>query len=519
MAVIIIAITVFLYVQIIRITFFFNLLTAIYINVASSTLVEIIGTIVLGCGIICESIVFIHLFLYLILCYQGAAGYQNKKNNDQTSNSPGVTVLIPTCDEPPESIERSLSSVQNLEYPNLRVILVENSRNYDYKKIAHQLAVKYRIDVIDIPNRGTKASALNDARPFLDQNIKYLAVFDADQLILKNLIRDLLPILEEETNLAFIQTAQAYENNNESLLAFAASQQQMLVYDCVMEGKAIKNRVPCFGTNFVMRLDALDSIGGWDETNVTEDLATSYHIHKKGWKSKYIRKIYALGLAPPSLEAYWRQQKRWATGNSSLALSLIKGVFKQDKTNFTIAIEYLWSAGFYLNTFLISFLSLLPTITLIAGFLFVPEFYLFRYHFGSPVWIFVSLYSLYILVLFFPLMNMFMRGYPLFNMLLVQSLTTITSPVYFKGVKASIFDRSPVLFETSLRKKTSQTNNRRRPWCTPQTGGLIVFTITGSFFTSLAISNPDNPIAWILSFWSFIHSLSLGHIFLFDIRN
>ena len=518
MVVIIVAIAVFLSVQAIRISFFIKLATAFYRNGASHAALEIIGITVFGCGIACEIIVFTHLFFYLILCYRGAAHYQIPKTSEWTSKSPGVAVLIPACDEPPEALERSLGSVGRLGYPNLQILLVENSRNPDCKKIAHHLAQKYGINVVDIPNRGTKAGALNDARRFLDHSISYLMVMDADQSLQSDILTDLVPILEGDTSLAFIQTAQAYENSGESLLAFAAAQQQMLVYDCVMEGKAANDRVPCFGTNFIMRMAALDSIGGWDETNVTEDLTTSYHLHLKSWKSKYIRKIYALGLAPPSLESYWRQQKRWATGNSSLALSLISGAFKHKKRSFSVSMDYLWSSGFYLNTFFVSILSLLPTCILIAGFFFIPEFLSFRYDLSAPIWVFASLYSLYAIVLFFPLLNMSMRGYPLRNMLLVQCLTTVTSPIYLKGVKAALFDRSPVVFETSLRNRSSKCTNQKLLWWTPQTAGFIVFTATGSVFTALAISNPTNPIPWILSFWSFIHSLSLGHFFLFHLQ-
>lgn len=516
--VLVIAVAVFAGVQAIRIPFLFRTLSFLIRNTTSHPNAEVVGALLFSSiTILFEMIVFMHFITYLVICYQGAKHYKIAIKPTKLLEPPMVSVLVPACDEPPEVLSRCLITLGKVCYPNFEILLVENSRNLAYRESSHRVAQRYGIKVVDIANRGTKAGALNDVRDLLDINTKHILVLDADQSLKDDILSELIPILESDPNLAMVQTAQAYENCLDSLISFAAAQQHMLVYDCVMEGKEARNCTPCFGTNFVMRIKALDSVGGWDETNVTEDLTTSYYLHKQGWKSRYVRKIYAMGLAPQSLEAYWRQQKRWAKGNTMLALSLIKNFFRGGKKSRSIAFDYLWSSGFYLNTFVLSLLSLAPTIALIAGYLVAPEYLSFSYGLSAPAWIFASFYLLYILVLFFPYINMSMRGYPFRNMILVQALTTITSPIYLKGVKAAIFDNRPVIFEPSAWSRSETNNPTKLLLQKPQTIGFLMFTLAGSVFTALALKNPGNPIPWILAFWSFVHSLSLGHIFLFRI--
>jgi hypothetical protein len=176
--------------------------------------------------------------------------------------------------------------------------------------------------------------------------------------------------------------------------------------------------------------------------------------------------------------------------------------------------DYLWSAGFYLNTILISFLALMPTALLVIGMLTGIGLSAFDTELTKSEWIFASLYSLYVILLFFPYVNMRMRGYPLRNMLLVQALTAITSPIYLRGVLRSLFGGRTLRFERS-RRAASMADRTPPLWRAPQTLALAVFTLTGTGFTVLAVAHPANPFAWIIVLWCYMHALSLGHFILF----
>jgi cellulose synthase (UDP-forming) len=53
-----------------------------------------------------------------------------------------------------------------------------------------------------------------------------------------------------------------------------------------------------------------------DESCITEDFATSFRLHTQGYRGVYVDRIYAEGVAPPTLSAYYTQQLRWAYGTT-----------------------------------------------------------------------------------------------------------------------------------------------------------------------------------------------------------
>jgi cellulose synthase (UDP-forming) len=55
-------------------------------------------------------------------------------------------------------------------------------------------------------------------------------------------------------------------------------------------------------------------IGGMYTQSKSEDVWTSLMLHERGWKSIFISKTLAVGDATETIEAYTKQQLRWATG-------------------------------------------------------------------------------------------------------------------------------------------------------------------------------------------------------------
>jgi cellulose synthase (UDP-forming) len=173
-----------------------------------------------------------------------------------------------------------------------------------------QLAGKYGVEVLHIRNRGHKAGALNDALKQLGSHAPYLAVVDADQRVEPDFLKDIVPLLEADAKVAFVQTTQLYENADETWLCRAAAQQETILYDTILEAKGALGRALCCGTNFVMRMKALEDVGGWDERTVSEDLCTSYLMHRRGWKSLFVRRAAAGDWG----QSIWRILKQSGAG-------------------------------------------------------------------------------------------------------------------------------------------------------------------------------------------------------------
>jgi cellulose synthase (UDP-forming) len=96
---------------------------------------------------------------------------------------------------------------------------------------------------------------------------------------------------------------------------------QAVFYKFVQPGRNHFNAAFCVGTNVIFRRAAINDVGGIYTDSKSEDVWTSLMLHERGWKTIYIPKTLAVGDAPESIEAYTKQQLRWATGGFEIMLT------------------------------------------------------------------------------------------------------------------------------------------------------------------------------------------------------
>ncbi len=464
----------------------------------------------------CEILVLSHWMLYIYYCWRATHRYKLPLNLPLVGPAPEVVIMIACCDEDPEILARSLGTVSKIDYPNFRAYLIENSRTPENKAACTRIAERLGVAVHHVPNRGHKAGALNDALPELRGNAKYIAVFDVDHAVKPETLRELVPLLEADNGLAFVQTPQLYANAEETWTTRAAAMQEMLLYDSVMEAKGAGEQALCCGSNFVMRVEALASVGGWDEHTVSEDLMTSFWLHAKGWRSLYHRKAYAVGMGPTTVYGYWKQQRRWATGNTSVARIVWKNLWSKDRVPLKIGINYLWSSGYYFVTLALGYLATVPMLLL----LFV------RFGIGGADWylqqamrpidyVYLSVYPLYVAVALFPYVHMRLRGYSLRNLVLLQGLLANTLPVYITSVLIGVFGNVK-LFVPAPKKAL---HVHRAFWKTPQTYIFAALILIGGLLFHMSRTEKVAPFVFILLFWTFIYTISFAHFFIFTLES
>ena len=477
---------------------------------------EVLTVLGMGTALGCEFIVIVHWIIYLIYSWIGVTRFRQPQAPPLSGEAPEVLVLIVCCNEEPWVVQRSLSSVRQLDYPNMRACLVENSRDLRLKAQAAQLAGGYGVEVLHIRNRGHKAGAMNDALEQLRSDAPYLAVLDADQHIEPGFLKEIVPILEADANLAFVQTTQLYENADQTWLCRAAAQQETLLYDTILEAKGALGRALCCGTNFVMRMRALADVGGWDERTVSEDRCTSYLMHRCGWRSLYVRRACGWGLGPVDLAGYWKQQRRWAAGNTAVARIVLGDLFTREPSRLPLrlAVGYLWSAGYYITALALAVLATLPMLLMGVSYLHAPQLFQPRGDILRPEWLFLSVYPLYAMVMLFPYVSMRLRGYPLRNLVMLQGLLAVTIPVYLTSALRGFF-RGVTFFEIAPK----QLIREHAPlFKAPQTYIMAALLVTGSLLTQAVFRHPLSSAAWVALLWTSIYTLSFGHFFIYAIE-
>lgn len=332
------------------------------------------------CLLFAECFILIHTIGYFSNIFRvllRGGGFTPSIPEPQLSSYPPVAVVVASYKEPLHVLKDTLVCFYNLNYPNKHLYFLDDTR-YDLPWDTPENKLKYRRDIEELCQfleinlfranwHGAKAGKINEFLQFLDGNIKedfeyhhyaktkseqaekYLIIFDADMNPFPDFVEYMVEKMENNPKAAFTQSPQYYSNFEFNRVARAAGLQQAIFYEYICEGKDLQDAMFCCGTNVIFRREALNDVGGFDETSVTEDFATSLKLHEKGWQSIYLNRISAFGMGPEDLGAFFKQQFRWARGTVGILRDLPKEMlFNFRKFTLNQWWEYFLSSTHYL---------------------------------------------------------------------------------------------------------------------------------------------------------------------------
>ena len=224
-----------------------------------------------------------------------------------------VDVFVTTYGEPIETIHRTVSAALAMRGRH-RVWVLDDGRSDEVRELAEALGARY---VRRLSKNGAKAGNINHALTLAKGD--YFAIFDADFVPKPNFLVETLPFFVDD-HVAFVQTPQTYGNLT-NLISRGAGYMQAVFYKFIQPGRNRFNAAFCVGTNVIFRRAAIDDVGGMYADSKSEDVWTSLKLHERGWRSVYIPMTLAVGDTPETIEAYTKQQLRWATGGFEIMVS------------------------------------------------------------------------------------------------------------------------------------------------------------------------------------------------------
>jgi cellulose synthase (UDP-forming) len=294
---------------------------------------------------------------FLAVARSTRARAQDPDTSFAPHSATAVAVLVASYNEAEDVLEETLAALAGLDYAPLRVYLVDDSTKEGSRQAAERLCARYGATLVRRPHRtGFKAGAINELLPRLPE--PYVAVLDADQRPLRHWLKEVVPLLDVDPRLAFVQVPQIYVNGEGLPVARSTQAQQAVFFQYICEGKAVVNAMFCCGSNVVFRRDALLSIGVvregrqefFDESSVTEDFATTVSLHAAGWRTAYVNRPLVLGMGPETLPAYFTQQMRWAMGTLGVGLRLLRRLVREPRALRPLQWwEYLLSGTYYFS--------------------------------------------------------------------------------------------------------------------------------------------------------------------------
>ncbi len=224
-----------------------------------------------------------------------------------------LDVFVTTYGEDLATIRRTVTAALAMQGEH-RTWVLDDGRSDEVRELAAQLGARY---VRRLSGNGAKAGNLNHALSLADG--EFFAVLDADFVPLPTFLHETVPFFASD-DVAFVQTPQAYGNLH-TTISKGAGYMQAVFYRFIQPGRNRFNAAFCVGTNVVFRRAAIDSVGGIYSDSKSEDVWTSLMLHEKGWRTVYIPDELAVGDTPETVEAYSKQQLRWATGGFEIMLT------------------------------------------------------------------------------------------------------------------------------------------------------------------------------------------------------
>lgn len=230
---------------------------------------------------------------------------------------PRVAVLIPTYNESWPVLEKTLVGATSLEYPNYSIWLLDDGRREWLREKSEAAGVGY---ITRSDNAHYKAGNVNNGLRELrerGENVEFIALFDADFIARPQFLRRTLALMKNP-KLGIVQTPQWFYNPDFFQRAFGGqatwADEQRYWFDVDSPAYDAVDLAICCGTSCLIRLRALDAIGGLPTETVSEDMQSTLKMWRKGFKTRYLNERLSLGLAPEGLGEYLTQRARWYQG-------------------------------------------------------------------------------------------------------------------------------------------------------------------------------------------------------------
>ncbi|RMG48261.1 MAG: glycosyltransferase [Acidobacteria bacterium] len=320
-----------------------------------------------GAGTVLSTTIFaaeIYGFLIVLHHYLIATRRLDRRSEPPDDRfMPSVDVFIATYDEEPDILYRTIVGCLDLDYPRKSVYVLDDGNRPEVEELCRRLGAGY---IAREKNVGAKAGNLNHA---LSQTAgELIATFDADHVPVRTFLRETVGFFRDP-KVAQVQTPHHFYNpdlfqDRLRIREYIANEQDMF-YHVVQPGRDVYNSSFYCGSSAVLRRSALEEIGGFPTSTVTEDIHTTLLLHSKGYRSVFLDKDLAAGLAPESYPAYLTQRKRWARGTFQVMLTqkglLAPRLTLMQRINYLATLWY-WLYGFPRVVYLLA-----PVFFLLAG--------------------------------------------------------------------------------------------------------------------------------------------------------
>ena len=333
-----------------------------------------------------QTILFLFGTYYLIITI---ASLFNSDKPKVTDYKPYVSILIPAHNEE-HAIAECVESMCAIDYKkegqkNYEIVVIDDGSTDQTPRILKNLKKTLNFKVLrrDPPLAGNgKGAALNDGLKMCQGEC--ILVFDADSQVKSDFLSIMTPYLADP-QVVGAQAKVRMKNTSVNSLTSLQDDEFATFNRIIQKGRTIINGATALGGNGQMvKRKALESVGGWWDQSITEDLDLSIRVMLNHGVVKYCDQAIVYQEAVTSLKDLLKQRIRWAEGHLESMITYSWKVLTTKGLPVTRRIDFL----FYLVGVNIVFLIVL---SYILGFIQLFITIGFKSNIPATLWIFSSL--------------------------------------------------------------------------------------------------------------------------------
>jgi cellulose synthase/poly-beta-1,6-N-acetylglucosamine synthase-like glycosyltransferase len=384
--------------------------------------------------------------------------YKNIHDLAQDSELPCVSALIPARNEE-LVIEKTVRALLAMDYPadKFEVIVINDKSTDKTAEIVERLSKEdNRVRLLTWPAepRGSgKAHALNEGLKLCRHPV--IAIYDGDNNPSKDSLRILCTYMLKNPNLAAALGKFRCINRNKNILTRMVNIETLSFQWMIQAGRFWFSKFAVLpGTNYVIKKEALEKVGGWDVKAITEDSELSVRLQMEGYQVQFVPTSVTWEQEPETLKVWVKQRTRWVRGNNYVMNKFAKQAltFKNHKLTseffYMFGLYYLFLASI-ISSHLTFILSLLGVVSIIMP--------------GPYTYVWLSAFILYLVEVFFVLSyeeedkpsNLFVTA------LMYITYCQLWLFVVFRGLYLDFTKNGVGVWDKTVRFKVDEKNDKK----------------------------------------------------------
>lgn len=334
-----------------------------------------------------------------------------------------VLLVYCTCDDFEET---ALKKCLKQSYKNIETVILDDSKNKDYKRRIDTFAAGNGIKVVRRRDRkGFKAGNINH---YLRQrkNYDYFVILDSDEIIPRNFVSGCLKYFEYYNNVGIVQCTHIATRNVTPFMKLfhIGVNSHWLTYQSVKHSNGFMSLL---GHGAMVSRKCYESTNGMPEV-VAEDLCFSIEARNKGYYVAFAPNIVCEEEYPVDYVAFKKRHSKWTQGNFEFMKKYTKKILRAN-------MNWYEKMDIFLFTYNLP-LTALFSLYIVINVVLLP---LFGYDLNYPSWLFIPT----IIFFFAPMINDFIAWFTKIKKTQFVCYMVLTFMLYgsmlYQSIKSSFF--------------------------------------------------------------------------------